>query len=199
MQTATGLIHTSEIKILFYLLSISLVLIFVNVKTVIMLMLLLEQSRGRPTWPLLATWRPRAPRWWPLLQTHSLAYGGEACAMASQALKTKKCINSIRQWRNYEGQGPQFKIYWLCFLVTDVRTTQFFYDYCTFPLLDFHFTILLCHLTKLLHTWLLSNLTQVTLNTRTKLRLAWDFSPQTSISIFDKRYMSKTYNIQARI
>jgi len=24
-------------------------------------------------------------------------------------------------------------------------------------------------------------------------------SPQTSISVFDKRYMSKTYNIQARI
>jgi len=135
MQTATGLIHTSEIKILFYLLSISLVLIFVNVK--IMLMLLLEQSRGRPTWSLLATWRLRAPRWWPLLQTHSLAYGGEACAMVSQALKTKKCINSIRQWRNYEGQGPQFKIYWLCFLVTDVRTTQFFMTIVRFLCLIF--------------------------------------------------------------
>jgi len=35
--------------------SIFLVLIFVNVKTLIMLMLFLEQARGRPTWSLLAT------------------------------------------------------------------------------------------------------------------------------------------------
>jgi len=33
--------------------SIFLVLIFVNVKTLIMLMLFLEQARGRPTWSLL--------------------------------------------------------------------------------------------------------------------------------------------------
>ena len=37
------------------------------------------------------------------------------------------------------------------------------------------------------------------MNTRKKLRLTWDLSPQTSISVFDKRYMSKTYNIQARM
>jgi len=32
-----------------------------------MLMLFLEQARGRPTWSLRATWRPRAPRLWPLV------------------------------------------------------------------------------------------------------------------------------------
>ena len=63
----------------------------------------------------------------------------------------------------------------------------------------FSFYDFILSLTKLLHTWLLSNLTQVTMNTRKKLRLAWDLSPQTSISIFHKRYMSKTHNIQARI
>jgi len=47
--------------------SLILVLIFVNVKTLIMLMLFLEQARGRLTWSLRATWCPRAPRWWPLL------------------------------------------------------------------------------------------------------------------------------------
>ena len=34
------------------------------------------------------------------------------------------------------------------------------------------------------------------MNTRKKLRLAWHLSPQTSINVFDKRYMSNTYNIQ---
>jgi len=37
------------------------------VKTLIRLMLFLEQARGRPTWSLRAIWCPRAPRWWPLL------------------------------------------------------------------------------------------------------------------------------------
>jgi len=60
---AIRFIHTSEIKFLLYLLSIILALIFVNVKTLIMLMLFLEQVRGRPTWSLRATWCPRAPRW----------------------------------------------------------------------------------------------------------------------------------------
>jgi len=46
MQRATSLIQTYEIKILLNLLSIILVLIFVNAKTLIMLMLLLEQARG---------------------------------------------------------------------------------------------------------------------------------------------------------
>jgi len=41
-----------------------------------------------------------------------------------------------------------------------------------------------------------SALTQVTMNTREKLWLVWDLSPRTSISMFDKRYMSKTYDIQ---
>jgi len=31
-----------------------------------MLMLFLDQARGRSTWSLRATWCPRAPRWWPL-------------------------------------------------------------------------------------------------------------------------------------
>ena len=58
-----SLIHTSEIKVLLILLSIILVLIFVNVKTLIMPILFLEQAHGRPTWSLRATWCPRAPRW----------------------------------------------------------------------------------------------------------------------------------------
>jgi len=60
------MIHTSEIKILLNLPSNILVLIFVNVKTLIMLMFLSEQIRGRPTWSLRATWCPRALRWWNL-------------------------------------------------------------------------------------------------------------------------------------
>jgi len=31
-----------------------------------MLMLFLERTRGRPTWPLRSTWCQRAPCWWPL-------------------------------------------------------------------------------------------------------------------------------------
>jgi len=65
MRRVTGLIHTCEIKILLNLPSITLVLIFVNVKTLSMLMLFLIKARGRP-WHLRATWCPRAPRWWPL-------------------------------------------------------------------------------------------------------------------------------------
>jgi len=45
---------------------IILVSIFVNVTTLIMLMLYLEQARGPPTWSLRVTWCPREPRWWPL-------------------------------------------------------------------------------------------------------------------------------------
>ena len=48
MRRATGLIHTSEIKVLLDFPSIILILIFVNVKTLIMLMLFLEQVCGRP-------------------------------------------------------------------------------------------------------------------------------------------------------
>jgi len=51
MRKATSLsslIHTSEIKILLNFPSIILVLIFVSVKTLIMLILILEQTRGRP-------------------------------------------------------------------------------------------------------------------------------------------------------
>ena len=59
MQRATSLLQTYEIKILLNLSSAILVLIFVNVKTLI----ILEQARGRLTWPLRATWCPRAPGW----------------------------------------------------------------------------------------------------------------------------------------
>jgi len=52
MRRATSLIHTSEVTILLNLPSIILVLIFVNVKTLIMLILFLEQARERPTWSL---------------------------------------------------------------------------------------------------------------------------------------------------
>jgi len=70
MRRATSLIQSSEIKMLLHLPSIILELIFVNVKTMIMLTLFLEQARGRPTWSLRATWCPRAPRWWPLVYGH---------------------------------------------------------------------------------------------------------------------------------
>jgi len=45
MQRGTNLIHTSELKVLLDLLSIILVLIFVNVKALIMLILFLELAR----------------------------------------------------------------------------------------------------------------------------------------------------------
>ena len=48
MRRASGLIHTSEMKILLSLPSNILVLIFVNVKTLIMLMLVFEKAHGRP-------------------------------------------------------------------------------------------------------------------------------------------------------
>ena len=67
MWRTTSLIHTSETKILLSLHLIILVLIFVNGKTFIMPILVLEQTRGGPTSSLWATCRPRAQRWWPLL------------------------------------------------------------------------------------------------------------------------------------
>ena len=111
--------------------------------------------------------------------------------------KNYKQYSAVAQLR--WGQGPQFKINWLCFLVTDIRTMQIFLWLLHVSSPWFSFYDFILSLTILLHTWLLSNLAQVTMNTRKKLRLAWDLSSQTSISIFDKRYMSKTYNIQARI
>ena len=63
MRRATSLIQTYEIKILLNLPSVILVLIFVNVKTLIMLMLFSEQTRGRRTLSLRAARCPRAPRW----------------------------------------------------------------------------------------------------------------------------------------
>jgi len=68
MQRGTSLIHTSEMKLFLSLPSIILVLIFFNVKTLIMLMFFLQQAYGWPTWSLWATWCPWAPRWWPLGQ-----------------------------------------------------------------------------------------------------------------------------------
>jgi len=41
-------------------------IILVLVKTLIILMLFLEQARGRPAWTLRESWCPRAPRWRPL-------------------------------------------------------------------------------------------------------------------------------------
>jgi len=38
----------------------------IYVTILIIFMLFSQQSRGRPTWPLRATWCPRAPCWWPL-------------------------------------------------------------------------------------------------------------------------------------
>jgi len=42
-------------------------MIFVYVKTLIMLILFSEQVRGRTAWSLRATCCPRATRWWPLV------------------------------------------------------------------------------------------------------------------------------------
>ena len=67
LQRATSLIHTSEIKFLHNLLSIVLVLIFINVTTLIMLLLFLEQVPERPTCSMRGTWCPPAPRWWSLV------------------------------------------------------------------------------------------------------------------------------------
>jgi len=58
MRRATSSIHTSEINVLLSSPAIILVLIFVNVKTLIILMLFLEQARGRPIRSLLTTLVP---------------------------------------------------------------------------------------------------------------------------------------------
>jgi len=49
MRRANSLMHTCEVKNLLNLLLIILLLIFVDVKTLIMLKLFLEQAHGRPT------------------------------------------------------------------------------------------------------------------------------------------------------
>ena len=124
-------------------------------------------------------------------QKLSLAYGGAQCHGPPSDPKNKKMYkqySAVAQLR--EGQGPQFKINWLCFLVIDIRTTQFFLWLLYVSSAWYSFYDFILSLTKLLYTWLLSNLTQVTMNIRKKLRLAWDFSPQASISVFDKRHMS---------
>jgi len=69
MRRATTAWYTFLVKNLLNLPSVILVLIFVNVKTLIMLILFLEQASGRPTWSLRATWCPWALRWWLLVYT----------------------------------------------------------------------------------------------------------------------------------
>jgi len=63
MRRGTNLIQTYEIKNLLNLPSVILAVIFLNVKTLIMPMLFLEQARGRLTCSLRATRCPWAPRW----------------------------------------------------------------------------------------------------------------------------------------
>ena len=69
MRRATTAWYTFLVKNLLNLPSVILVLIFANVKTLIMLILFLEQASGRPTWSLRATWCPWALRWWLLVYT----------------------------------------------------------------------------------------------------------------------------------
>ena len=112
----------------------------------------------------------------------SLAYGrgGTVPCPHPSDPKNKKRIKSIRHWRKWRGKSPHFKINWLCFLVTDIRATQFFLWLLHIPSAWFSFYDFILSLTKFLHTWLLSSLTQATMNTRKTLWLAWDLSPQTS-------------------
>jgi len=46
----------------------------------------------------------------PYLAITSVRRRGALCHGPPSDPKNTKCINSIRQWRNYVGQGPQFKI-----------------------------------------------------------------------------------------
>jgi len=143
-------------------------------------------------------WAPQPARAGPVWQP--LAYeGGALCHAPPQTLKIKNVQTVSGSGVTVEGQGPQFKINRLCFLVTDIRTTQTFLWLLYVSSAWFSFYDFILSLTKWLHTCLLSNLTQVTMNTRKKLRLTWDLSPQTSKRVFYKRFMFKTYNIQARI
>ena len=92
IRRATSLMHTSEIKIL-----LNLPLI---IRVLIMLMLFLEQARGRPTWSLRATLCPRAPCWWRLSQT----IAARLLAVGCQGLITVFCVwftrfdRSSRKW-----------------------------------------------------------------------------------------------------
>jgi len=106
-------------------------------------------------------------------------------------------------WFEYHPQKNRKSVYWfiVCRMVSSFRAVSaqiflwlLYVSSAWFPFYDF-----ILSLTKLFHTWLLINLTQVAMNTRKKLRLTWDLSPRTSISVFDKRYMAKTYTIQACI
>jgi len=49
------------------------------VKTLIMLMLFLEQACRQCSWSLWATWYLRAPRWWPLYPVAHLAWKKGVC------------------------------------------------------------------------------------------------------------------------
>jgi len=61
MRRATSLMHTFEIKNMFNLSVIMLLklMTFICVEALILLLLFLEQARGRPTWSVRATWCPR--------------------------------------------------------------------------------------------------------------------------------------------
>ena len=63
MRRATGLIHIRytllKLKFCSICLQFILLFIFVNVKTLVMLMSFLQQARGRPTWSLRATRCPQ--------------------------------------------------------------------------------------------------------------------------------------------
>jgi len=83
MRRPTSLIRTSERKILLNLALIIFALIFVNVKTLIMLLSFLEQARGRRTCSLRATW------WIMLLLFLEQARGhhvGDPCVKGSESV-----------------------------------------------------------------------------------------------------------------
>ena len=72
---ANSLTYISEINIL---LKLSLMMLlsmeqitYIYVKILIMLILLSEQARGRPTWSVRTIWWPRTPCWWPLLYNNA--------------------------------------------------------------------------------------------------------------------------------
>jgi len=43
-------------------------MIFICMKALTLLLQFSEQARGPPTWSVWATWWPRPPCWWPLVE-----------------------------------------------------------------------------------------------------------------------------------
>jgi len=56
----------------------------------------LEQARGRPTSSLWATWCPRAPRWWPLMQGRIFIFGALGCFKLEAHLEGSRRLMSYK-------------------------------------------------------------------------------------------------------